>query len=96
MKRATDYVKTKPVSTIDFNPRPREEGDMTEFSHILRCFDFNPRPREEGDHEGILDINKIVNFNPRPREEGDATNYLVDGGDLISIHALVKRATTAR
>ena len=59
-----------------------------------RAGDFNPRPREEGDDI----IQEITwgehNFNPRPREEGD----LFENGRLafatISIHALVKRATT--
>ena len=33
------------------------------------------------------------NFNPRPREEGDAVPHCVKMFDVISIHALVKRAT---
>ena len=32
-------------------------------------------------------------FNPRPREEGDLDLNTVDVNYLISIHALVKRAT---
>ena len=34
---------------IDFNPRPREEGDLTTITVILTVINFNPRPREEGD-----------------------------------------------
>ena len=34
---------------MDFNPRPREEGDLTDFKVGLEVGDFNPRPREEGD-----------------------------------------------
>ena len=34
-------------------------------------------------------------FNPRPREEGDLSIIAIDDGIVISIHALVKRATTA-
>ena len=61
----------------------------------FRIMYFNPRPREEGD----LNYNdrrlQIQYFNPRPREEGDThfycfVNYLF----WISIHALVKRATS--
>ena len=32
-------------------------------------------------------------FNPRPREEGDGSDTLEKTGNVISIHALVKRAT---
>ena len=34
------------------------------------------------------------NFNPRPREEGDFANFMIKECTNISIHALVKRATT--
>ena len=34
---------------IDFNPRPREEGDATDTTDTTVNTDFNPRPREEGD-----------------------------------------------
>ena len=55
--------------------------------------DFNPRPREEGDIvNGIRDI-LDEDFNPRPREEGDVTHAQLALGVVISIHALVKRAT---
>ena len=55
----------------NFNPRPREEGDIYCCIYILkRCY-FNPRPREEGD-QGAFDFpSKKKDFNPRPREEGD-------------------------
>ena len=33
-------------------------------------------------------------FNPRPREEGDKTPILIKADQNISIHALVKRATS--
>ena len=58
---------------------------------------FNPRPREEGDGSYRDNVGAPINFNPRPREEGDRIF-----GDvflqprLISIHALVKRATGLR
>ena len=55
---------------------------------------FNPRPREEGDEKyRKLDAHGR-HFNPRPREEGDlcAVNAMY-AILLISIHALVKRAT---
>ena len=55
---------------------------------------FNPRPREEGDSEKKESPIAGLNFNPRPREEGDYPhpNYK-NFNSIISIHALVKRAT---
>ena len=56
---------------------------------------FNPRPRKEGDLQNHNCIIPVQYFNPRPRKEGDAG---WDGADTvnpsISIHALVKRATS--
>ena len=56
-------------------------------------FYFNPRPREEGDAELNRKRGKKKYFNPRPREEGDLISDALSGQPLISIHALVKRAT---
>ena len=57
---------------------------------------FNPRPREEGDFGVRERLIFRQYFNPRPREEGDTLLYaLADQLPLISIHALVKRATRA-
>ena len=56
--------------------------------------DFNPRPREEGDG-CVQNLASLYSyFNPRPREEGDLRATVKGAGaSLISIHALVKRAT---
>ena len=35
---------------MDFNPRPREEGDGLGLRMVQAWFNFNPRPREEGDY----------------------------------------------
>ena len=35
----------------------------------------------------------ITRFNPRPREEGDATDNTACNYEIVSIHALAKRAT---
>ena len=34
---------------MNFNPRPREEGDSERSLITGSAFYFNPRPREEGD-----------------------------------------------
>ena len=54
---------------------------------------FNPRPREEGDQKIKQTAKTDYHFNPRPREEGDAQQYEAQLARIISIHALVKRAT---
>ena len=54
---------------------------------------FNPRPREEGDGSLSPFFEGGVDFNPRPREEGDLFQDALFSNKLISIHALVKRAT---
>ena len=55
---------------------------------------FNPRLREEGDKSGDTSVKELSYFNPRPREEGDAKGNNIYRTGAISIHALVKRATT--
>ena len=84
------------VQCSHFNPRPRKEGDK----YLIGCrkfnSDFNPRPRKEGDSCRILQMDNIRYFNPRPRKEGDKIVYFLGHSDLISIHALVKRATLLR
>ena len=95
VKRATFVLSGQYFRIMDFNPRPREEGDLNYNDRRLQIQYFNPRPREEGDKRGQSDGNERRCFNPRPREEGDThfycfVNYLF----WISIHALVKRATS--
>ena len=71
MKRATEQqVEIRP-RRLNFNPRPREEGDH-HFS-VIKCelVYFNPRPREEGDPLTERRYFVKFDFNPRPREEGD-------------------------
>ena len=76
-----------------FNPRPREEGDRTRIASACQGGYFNPRPREEGDEAHKSERLERSYFNPRPREEGDAVGVWQELVFLISIHALVKRAT---
>ena len=62
----------------------------------IDCYtkNFNPRPREEGDNVILAVFLSDNDFNPRPREEGDNSSRLLPYCcRLISIHALVKRAT---
>ena len=58
----------------NFNPRPREEGDLTNGIFINNMVHFNPRPREEGDENHKDSPSGQRNFNPRPREEGDVNS----------------------
>ena len=56
---------------MDFNPRPREEGDCKYCKNDRYSSNFNPRPREEGDIVSAVASQGQYDFNPRPREEGD-------------------------
>ena len=49
VKRATLLNTTTAQRAGDFNPRPREEGDVIVSLHKRHVIYFNPRPREEGD-----------------------------------------------
>ena len=71
VKRATIGGAGIIKDRLHFNPRPREEGDLSvKVSSQISNY-FNPRPREEGDPtEGYM-LEVDDNFNPRPREEGD-------------------------
>ena len=50
MKRATANTAPLLPTVVNFNPRPREEGDDVYDEPVLDVKDFNPRPREEGDN----------------------------------------------
>ena len=71
VKRATGYLAGALSKVSNFNPRPREEGDLTEKSRSYPPSNFNPRPREEGDTYSSQQSTLLRYFNPRPREEGD-------------------------
>ena len=42
-------MEINPLYMVNFNPRPREEGDAVAHTGTVSDVDFNPRPREEGD-----------------------------------------------
>ena len=49
VKRATTKFIIKLYTILNFNPRPREEGDKPLPLKPQKRNNFNPRPREEGD-----------------------------------------------
>ena len=49
VKRATGWGTAVKGQPPNFNPRPREEGDLKGDKNFNVPQDFNPRPREEGD-----------------------------------------------
>ena len=49
VKRATTFTFRDDSVVDNFNPRPREEGDLFSISSRILKSNFNPRPREEGD-----------------------------------------------
>ncbi len=56
VKRATVFCLFANGLSLDFNPRPREEGDRGLRKSKKERRYFNPRPREEGDF-GIIKKN---------------------------------------
>ena len=97
VKRATILYITVNKNATNFNPRPRKEGDM--FGYVF-CYVLDisihalAKRATPGKTAIIIDH---VDFNPRPRKEGDVLpKHSNTTGDGISIHALVKRATSKR
>ena len=78
----------------DFNPRPRKEGDKSQYNKDNETRDFNPRPRKEGDLRKRLMITAIIRISIHALAKR-ATILTVTGAAIadISIHALAKRAT---
>ena len=74
MKRATRKRNQTALCRLNFNPRPREEGDMSQSRENLLSFYFNPRPREEGDGlRGAFFINGDISIHALVKR---ATAYL--------------------
>ena len=79
-----------------FNPRPRKEGDLLFLQLRLPHSAFNPRPRKEGDISNILSLFRANLFQSTPSQRGRHLNIKTgDKVQVLSIHALAKRATTA-
>ena len=78
---------------MDFNPRPREEGDTVYRQRRVSRRNFNPRPREEGDSVSLEDnMAKTISIHALVKRA--TCEYNKTGiSKVISIHALVKRAT---
>ena len=49
VKRATCCKNMAIQQAMDFNPRPRKEGDIRFLLKTRQKLYFNPRPRKEGD-----------------------------------------------
>ena len=84
VKRATTKFIIKLYTILNFNPRPREEGDgdplVTAFYDIISIHALVKRATNKGN--GVSRSPK--DFNPRPREEGDGLHIWVAkfGGDF--------------
>ena len=95
VKRATDKGRPKRNSDNISIHALVKRATYQVCRYVKRCKDFNPRPREEGDGGAFLARVLRADFNPRPREEGDLFGNFFRCRVLISIHALVKRATNS-
>ena len=78
-----------------FNPRPRKEGDSHMVVLIWTNIYFNPRPRKEGDVSETHSAQSRRKFQSTPSQRGRRSfKDRQTGKEIISIHALAKRATT--
>ena len=80
--RATLAILSNIFAYVDFNPRPRMEGDREIKAPKGLPVYFNPRPRMEGDRHARSSFDLTKYFNPRPRMEGD----LLSKARQLSLH----------
>ena len=94
MKRATaEAEKNGQPNNISIHALVKRATTAAVYKEMHKIY-FNPRPREEGDKNSSKIMKSPFDFNPRPREEGDVVlSVPVCVSSIISIHALVKRAT---
>ena len=94
VKRATNCKVSVYKYRINFNPRPRKEGDGTASEFTLTVTDFNPRPRKEGDLFPCQKLAKILISIHALVKRATVCAEVDTSIPFISIHALVKRATS--
>ena len=79
---------------VNFNPRPREEGDIRTRSDHFREVTFQSTPSWSGRRHSAFDVStgKVISIHALVKRAtlNKQIDYLLQ---LISIHALVKRAT---
>ena len=92
-----DCTKWRTYTTYStFQSTPSWRGRLTVLLLVYQIKSFQSTPSWRGRPSAEKLRNDLLNFNPRPREEGDIKlNRICQVKDFISIHALVKRATTA-
>ena len=92
---ATDRIGNRDVWRADFNPRPREGGDVPAAPTPSCTTNFNPRPREGGDRQRRpAHSGKRISIHAPAR--GATDDPKGDAVDLyISIHAPARGATVA-
>ena len=59
-------------------------------SITFRVGGFDPRPRERATQDGVIVIAIPGGFDPRPRERATKHDYVFEGVQIVSIHALVR------
>ena len=69
-KRATNVENYQRIKDLNFNPRPRKEGDVVTIAFRKLGFHFNPRPRKEGDISTFLRRYSKISFQSTPSQRG--------------------------
>ena len=93
---ATRRCWTSSLTSWNFNPRPREGGDVI-FCPVLRIVVISIHAPARGATiaEAIVRRDSAA-FNPRPREGGDSSPAMAITDAILSIHAPARGATTMR
>ena len=94
LRRATWFARGSLIWKQSFNPRPPAEGDTRFTIPAPSGSSFNPRPPAEGDGYGYGYGGAFACFNPRPPAEGDCRSAASCSCVQVSIHALLRRATS--
>ena len=96
-KRATIRLMSAERNSFYFNPRPRKEGDDTVNERREKLILFQSTPSQRGRPPDSISVSGGKRFQSTPSQRG-RLNHLakVKLTFLISIHALAKRATSAK
>ena len=97
MKRATYHFSVIKCELVHFNPRPREEGDVCKHNFYLKHLLFQSTPSWRGRQLFYRVYSFQHLFQSTPSWRGRHWQVLHPFlQQIISIHALVKRATYGR
>gem|GEM_PF-240029 len=94
-ERSDSAILLFPIPYRNFNPRSHERSDKFITIVLPPLYDFNPRSHERSDRPSVpLPLGSDHDFNPRSHERSDLSSSLASLGNVISIHAPTRGATS--